>query len=94
MNDIEEKMIKFMEDNVKGVKFHSCKSSNIFLFGYEAKELNLWVIFKNKKWAYKYKGVTQEMFEDLMRAESKGKWVNANLVKPKINYSIYEIVGL
>lgn len=94
MNDIEEKMIKFMEYNVKGVKFHSCKSSNIFLFGYEAKGLNLWVIFKNKRLAYKYKGVTQAMFGDLMKAESKGKWVNANLVKPKVNYSTYEIVGL
>lgn len=88
-----EKVIKFMEENIKGVKFHSCKSSNILIFGYEAKELNLWVIFKNYK-AYKYKGVTQEMFEDLMRAESKGKWVNANLVKPKVNYTTYEIVEL
>lgn len=74
-----------------GCKFHTCNSSNIVTYGYKESDLSLWVVFKGNK-VYKYKGVTKEQFQDLHQAESKGKWVNINLVKPKVNFQAYELV--
>lgn len=72
-----------------GTPFYDCKSSNIVGYGYKDKAL--WIIFKGNK-IYKYTPVEEAQFQDLQAAESKGKWVNANLVKTKVKYQAYEIV--
>lgn len=74
-----------------GTSFYDCKSSNIVGYGYQSKDKALWVIFKGNK-VYRYTPIEEAQFKDLMTADSKGKWVNANLIKTKVNYQAYEIV--
>lgn len=86
----QKELIELLTKDV-GCKFHPCDSSNIVTYGYRESDLSLWVVFKGNK-VYQYKGVTKEQFQDLHQAESKGKWVNINLVKPKVNFQAYELV--
>ena len=86
----QKELIELLTKDV-GCKFHPCESSNIVTYGYKESDLSLWVVFKGNK-VYQYKGVTKEQFQDLHQAESKGKWVNINLVKPKVNFQAYELV--
>lgn len=86
----QKELIELLTKDV-GCKFHPCESSNIITYGYKESDLSLWVVFKGNK-VYQYKGVTKEQFQDLHQAESKGKWVNINLVKPKVNFQAYELV--
>ena len=74
-----------------GCKFYPCESSNIVTYGYKESDLSLWVVFKGNK-VYQYNGITKVQFQDFQQADSKGKWVNANLVKPKIRFQAYELV--
>ena len=85
-----KELIELLTKDV-GCQFHYCDSSNIVTYGYKESDLSLWVVFKGNN-VYQYKGVTKEQFQDLHQAESKGKWVNINLVKPKINFQAYELV--
>lgn len=78
-------------EKLTGISMNTCNSSNIIAFGYDPKKKALWVVFHNHN-IYKYRGISQEQFEDLRLADSKGKWVNANLVKPKVDFDKYEIV--
>ena len=75
----------------KEVGCHTFESSNLVTYGYKESDHSLWVVFKGNK-VHQYKGVTKEQFQDLHQAESKGKWVNINLVKPKVNFQAYELV--
>lgn len=86
----QKELIELLTKDV-GCKFHPCNSSNIVTYGYKESDLSLWVVFKGNK-VYQYKGITKEQFQDLHQAESKGKWVNVNLVKPKVNFQAYELV--
>ena len=86
----QKTLIELLTKDV-GCKFYPCESSNIVTYGYKESDSSLWVVFKGNK-IYQYKGVTKERFQDLHQAESKGKWVNTNLVKPKVNFQAYEVV--
>lgn len=85
-----EEVMKVLTKEV-GTSFYDCKSSNIVGYGYQSKDKALWIIFKGNK-VYKYTPIEETQFKDLQTAESKGKWVNANLVRTKVNYKAYEIV--
>jgi hypothetical protein len=93
---IEELKNLFKEDY--GITIKGCQSSNIEGYGYNPKKSQLWVIFKGKGQnigglkIYRYRNVSKDQFNELEAAESKGKWVNANLVKPKKDFDSYEIV--
>ena len=73
-----------------GIKFITCNSSNIEAFGFDNQRNTLWVLFK-RNLVYKYPDQTPESYEDLCKAESKGKWVNDNLVKSKAPCERYRI---
>lgn len=73
-----------------GIKFHTCKSSNIAAFGFDASKGDIWILFK-RGLIYKYEGQTQEKYEELYSADSKGKWVNDNLVKTQVKCQRYHI---
>lgn len=73
-----------------GIKFTTCKSSNIVAFGFNASKGDLWILFK-KGLIYKYEGQTPEKYEELRSADSKGKWVNDNLVKTQVKCQRYYI---
>lgn len=90
---MEQKELIHILTTEVGCKFHSCESSNILIYGYREPDRSLWIVFKgNKNKIFQYEGITKEQFQDLHKAESKGKWVYANLVKPNVNYQAYELV--
>lgn len=82
--------ILYILENTVGIKFTACNSSNLICYGYNRSEHTLWICFKGEK-VYSYPGITPSEVKDLEAAESKGKWVNANLVKPKRHCEAYEI---
>lgn len=53
-------------------------SSNIGTIGYEAETQTLEVEFLNGS-IYQYAGVSVEEYEAMMNADSKGKYLNANI---------------
>jgi len=79
--------LKILEKEL-GIEFTACESSNIAGYGYDKPSKILWIAFKGQK-VYKYFGITKAQKEDLDKAESKGRWVNANLVKTKVKYEAY-----
>lgn len=83
----KKELIKTLEEELN-IPFIDCESSNILTFGYNPQDKELWIVFKGEK-IYQYKGITKAQYNDLLKAESKGKWVNANIVKPKIPGTIY-----
>lgn len=71
----------FLEDFL-GIEFTACKSSNIEAFGFDPAKNDLWILFKGSI-VYRYENQTQEAYNNLCAADSKGSWVNQNLVKTK-----------
>lgn len=80
--------LKHCEEAI-GVKMIPCESSNIEGFGYNSKEKTLWVAFKSNL-IYKYDEVPLKIFMEFSKAESKGKYLNAN-IKSKFKYTGYEL---
>ena len=58
-----------------GIKMNPVESSNIEGIGYDNKNKHLWVAFKGNK-VYRYDLVPRKTFEELMNAESKGRYLN------------------
>ena len=77
-----------------GIKFTTCESSNIFAYafklGKDTKTGTLFIAFKVGK-IYAYQKVPKEVFANLESAESKGKFVNANIVKESYKFFKYAI---
>lgn len=71
-----------------GVELKPCKSSNIVAYGWA--DGNLWILFKGDN-LYKYPNQSKEQYKSLDQAESKGKWVNQNLVKPKAECEGFDV---
>ncbi|MGC4152197.1 MAG: KTSC domain-containing protein [Propionicimonas sp.] len=61
-------------------KLHHVESSAIEKVGYEPSELTLVVMFKGGA-LYRYAGVPQHLYDQLLTAESKGSFVNRR-IKP------------
>lgn len=77
-------------EKATGTKFTACNSSNIVGYHYNSTKKTLWIAFKYPK-VYRYEGVTEEEYQSLCSSESKGKWVNQNLVKANRKYQGYEL---
>ena len=73
-----------------GVEFTPCESSNIEAYAKIADGVHtdILILYKNLK-CYRYLGAGK-LYDGLTQAESKGKWVNANLVKGDFNIKKYE----
>lgn len=84
-----EKLLDILSKKLN-ITFTKADSSNILAYGYDASNLSLWVLFKRNK-LYQYMNITKEALDELELSESKGKWVNSNLVKTKKPYKAYEI---
>lgn len=61
-------------------ELHHVESSAIEMVGYEPTEMALIVVFKGGA-IYRYSGVPERLYDQLMAAESKGTFVN-KLIKP------------
>lgn len=84
-------------ERITGHIWYEANSSNIVCYTWEEETSNLYVLFKNgasqtPMVVYGYHHISRSEFESLCQAESKGKWVNQNLVKTKKDYDKYEIV--
>jgi hypothetical protein len=55
-----------------------CESSLIARYGYDPAKLEMDIDF-HKGGIYRYRGVTQERFEEFLRAPSKGKHFLSNI---------------
>ena len=59
-------------------------SSNIQKFTYEENFNELWVYFNNRT-VYKYLDVPKEVYENFLKADSLGKFLNSD-IKPNYKY--------
>ena len=66
-----------------GLSLIPCNSSNVMAFAHVYKKKWLYILFKNNV-LYRYEDQDYNAFISLLNAESKGKWVNEHLVKPKV----------
>lgn len=66
------------------MKMFPCESSLIRAYGYDPETLEMDIEFNNGG-TYRYSGVTQERFNEFLRAESKGKHFLAE-IKGKYDY--------
>ncbi len=66
-----------------GLSLIPCNSSNVMAFAHVYKKKWIYILFKNKT-LYRYEDQDYNAFISLLNAESKGKWVNEHLVKPKV----------
>lgn len=72
-----------------GIKMNPVESSNIEGIGYDNKNKYLWVAFKGNK-VYRYDLVLRKTFEELMNAESKGRYLNSH-IKGQYEATGYEL---
>jgi hypothetical protein len=63
---------------LENVSFYDVVSSNVSGIGYDADEQRLYVRF-NKGDLYYYDGVPYDVYEQMLAAESKGKFVHSDL---------------
>lgn len=61
-------------------------SSNIEAVGYDAGKMELHVRFSKSGETYVYYAVEEWRFQELMQADSKGKYLNSN-IKPYYQYA-------
>ena len=66
-----------------GLSLIRCNSSNVMAFAHVYKKNWIYILFKSKT-LYRYEDQDYNAFISLLNAESKGKWVNEHLVKPKV----------
>lgn len=66
-----------------GLSLIPCNSSNVMAFAHVYKKKWIYILFKSKT-LYRYEDQDYKAFISLLNAESKGKWVNEHLVKPKV----------
>lgn len=75
-----------------GLSLIPCNSSNVMAFAHVYKKKWIYILFKSKT-LYRYEDQDYNAFISLLNAESKGKWVNEHLVKPKVKYSKWSVEG-
>lgn len=78
------KTTKVDADYTLNVGWQKVTSSNVDEVAYDPENKLLYVRFTNKS-IYSYDGVSQEVFDGLLTAESVGKYLNAN-VKPAFTH--------
>lgn len=61
-------------------EFQKVKSSNLDAVRYDAETATLYVVFSSGK-EYFYEGVSQDIFDDLMASESKGRYFHAHILR-------------
>ena len=79
-----------LEDYFDDFTFHEVESSNIKFISYNDKTKILLIAFKGGK-IYAYPHIEPQKYQELLQADSVGKWVNSNLVKPQLEFKKYEI---
>lgn len=75
-----------------GLSLIPCNSSNVMAFAHVYKKKWIYILFKSKT-LYRYEDQDYNAFISLLNAESKGKWVNEHLVKPKVKCCKWSVEG-
>ena len=69
------KTMQYKKDEPKiTIPMFEVQSSNMKMIGYDPNSKTLRIVFKMQPVNYDYKGVWPELFAELMRSESKGKF--------------------
>lgn len=76
-------------DNLVGLEFIPCESSNIAGYSYDSVNHKLWIAFKNER-IYCYNKVPYQVVDEFHLSESKGKY-HAQHIKNHYDYEGYEI---
>ena len=79
-----------LQQKLRDLPMYKVVSSNINYLGYDKDLKILKVIFKNNS-SYAYFGVSEIIWQDLVKAESKGKYLTENVVKRKDMYKFIKI---
>ena len=73
-----------------GIPMFEVTSANIKMIGYDKESLTLRIKFKTSNIFYDYKGVSAELFMELMGSDSKGKFFFTQ-IKGKFEFEKIEI---
>lgn len=90
MRKNKNNIVKALERILQVPFIISQKSSRIYAMGYNAKKLELYVVFQRDFEIYKYANVPEKSWEELKDCESKreslGKQFQALIIKPQYAY--------
>lgn len=76
-------------EQVTGLLFMPCESSNIKAYAYESKKELLWIVFKSNS-IYAYKDVPYPVANGLFFAQSKGQY-HAKYIKGNFDFDKYTL---
>lgn len=62
------------------------QSSSVATVGYDPRARALYLRFRQSDRIYRYRGVAADVYQELMQAESKGRFVNTR-IKPNDPYT-------
>lgn len=79
-----------LDEIVNNIKMYKVFSTNIVAIGYDANNHILRVIFKGNS-SYLYFDVEEEVYNNLMQSESKGKTLNESIVRQKEKYKYVKL---
>lgn len=66
--------------------WHPVTSSNVRAIAYNAREQCLYVSFKRGGSTYRYFEVSDSLFQDFLKADSKGRFLDRKIKKPRFRY--------
>lgn len=82
--------LDLLSENFVDFDFEKCSSYNVFAYAYNEKVNVLIVAFKGGK-IYQYLKIKPSIYHGLQKAESKGKFINSQVIQKGFKYRKYEI---
>ena len=86
----DEVYFDLLNENFVDFDFEKCQSSNVFAYAYNEKTNVLIVAFKGGE-IYQYLRIKPSIYHGLQKAESKGKFINSQVVQKGFKFRKYEI---
>ena len=89
----KERLQKLLED-AKAVELKPVVSSNISAVGYNEETRLMKIAFKCKEntfTTYLYEGVEPEIYNEMLKAESKGKFLSENVIRHRDKYKYIKL---
>lgn len=74
-----------------GVELKPIASSNLVAIGFNVSTKDLWVLFKNNL-LYQYKDINIKLYEELLKADSKGSYLRNNIISKNPSYKKFKVV--
>lgn len=90
----ESERLKKLLEEAKAVEIIPVVSSNINAVGYNENSRLMKIVFKGKGdtfTTYLYEGVEPELYAELLKAESKGRFLSENVIRQKDKYKYIKL---